>query len=877
MTKTIKRATERQANSLWSIPMLALVVLGSWMQVVVDAVPANAEYLSNQISVLNFNSAELNNTNNAIASYINDPAGDNGGLVGEIDWNTITMTHDCDTLYVRYLMHDGPAFALEGYRYNLFVDVDKNPETGYRGPNLELSIGADALIQGSTVFAYTGGTAQESWGWEKENFYPFSDITLQDGGRDITYNIKISDLDVFAQGVPNFDWIAKADYTADSLDIYPDNGTQGEGLFNSYNLSCEPITQGYANPERGFIKKTLTQSSNYTPLNLSTLQCYRQNEGISLIQRIFYLEDFVNSDISNKYLKDMQSDFDTIRAAGLKMVIRFAYTAGAQTSTEGEVIYGDASKERILAHLEQLTDILNSNSDVIAIMQAGFIGLWGEWWSSDHFDPDGSWDDRSEIFSKMLEALPSTRMVQVRTPRYKQNIYSTANPLDILTAHDASALARTAHHNDCFLSSQSDGGTYIDSLNEYPYLEEETKWAAMGGETCDYNFLSNPEPNRLECTSAVNELSRFHWSYLNLDWYRPTLQKWLDDGCLPEIEQKLGYQFIFIEGTYVDQVVGGEKLQVRLQIENKGFSAPFNPRAVELILRHTDGTAYAFALSADPRFWLSGQTHTITDEITIPIDFPAGEYEVLLNLPDPEPSLQGRADYAIRLANEGTWEEKTGYNQLNQKITVLLPTFTYYPQAIESINGEYNRGTLTSFTVEDDDTYDMKAHPILDGSTSDWYASTTIAVPPAGISELTLTYKGQYSRRNIEQKFYLYNYINKNWELLDTRIVGNTDDVTIEITLLTPQAYIAADGTSRIRVRGFKKNRHQFAWWNKCLNKEISQDIELESKDTADVVKKKIALLSPAPITLEDAVCRFIKMSSNKFYTWANYLSWEVK
>jgi len=35
-----------------------------------------------------------------------------------------------------------------------------------------------------------------------------------------------------------------------------------------------------------------------------------------------------------------------------------------------------------------------------------------------------------------------------------------------------------------------------------------------------------------------------------------------------------------------------------------------------------------------------------------------------MQLADPYPSLAGRSEYAIRLANEGLWEELTGYNDL---------------------------------------------------------------------------------------------------------------------------------------------------------------------------------------------------------------------
>lgn len=39
-------------------------------------------------------------------------------------------------------------------------------------------------------------------------------------------------------------------------------------------------------------------------------------------------------------------------------------------------------------------------------------------------------------------------------------------------------------HNDCFLASSTDMGTYEDKSVEYPYLQEDTKYTVVGGQTC---------------------------------------------------------------------------------------------------------------------------------------------------------------------------------------------------------------------------------------------------------------------------------------------------------------------------------------------------------------------------------------------------------
>jgi hypothetical protein len=778
--------------------------------------------LSNQVAPITIIIDNARKSWELTTPYANDPIGDNGGI-GQVDWNTITMAHDCDDLNIRYYMADGPSFRPDGFRYNLFLDIDKNPMTGYRGSSRQLSVGSDVLIQGGqdkvTVYKFTAGADQLTWQWQEVNYYPVNDQAKVGGGRDINYQISISDLDVFGTGVTGFNWVAWADQPSNLVDYFPDRGNLGDtGEFNTYTFNYQPKADSFANPERGFYEATKTHSAKYKPVDLATLQCYRQNEAVSLVHRFFYLEGFANSDISQQYLDLMQADFDKIRQAGLKVIPRFAYseTAGPNLSPP----YGDASKERILSHLNQLSVVLKKNSDVIAVMQAGFIGLWGEWWFSDYFQPDTNWNERTEVLFGILDALPANRSVQLRTPRYKQNIFGDSLPVDQATSHNGSDRARTGHHNDCFLSSKTDGGTYINALAENPYLQEETKWLPMGGETCDFNSLADLDPNRLMCATALEELAALHWSFLNVDWYQPNLRKWLDDGCYAEIERRLGYQLSFLQGTYNDQIKPGGLFKFNLQLKNEGFSAPFNPRAVELILRHSDGTAYPFKLANDPRLWLPGNIYVIAGEIVIPQNLPVGNYEVLLNLPDPEPSLHSRPEYSIRLTNGNGWEAKTGFNKLNH--TAAIVPSVYYPNAIGITVGKYDWGNLASLLADDDDTYDISSSPILGGKSTDWYASTKVINGLTNISKLSLIYKGQYSIRNVLQTVYLYNYKTSSWDLLDRRTVGNTNDVTVSSVITNnPSKYVSANGEMKVRVRGFSTNR-SFDCWANMLNWSVN-------------------------------------------------------
>ena len=69
-----------------------------------------------------------------------------------------------------------------------------------------------------------------------------------------------------------------------------------------------------SNPERGFYHYTSSGSSGgYNLLSTSTLTGYRTSENITVIQRQFFLVDFISGTaISNTYLTNMQTDFNRI-------------------------------------------------------------------------------------------------------------------------------------------------------------------------------------------------------------------------------------------------------------------------------------------------------------------------------------------------------------------------------------------------------------------------------------------------------------------------------------------------------------------------------------------------------------------------------------
>ena len=186
----------------------------------------------------------------------------------------------------------------------------------------------------------------------------------------------------------------------------------------------------------------------------------------------------------------------------------------------------------------------------------------------------------------------------------------------------------------------------------------------MGGETCNPSSYSG-------CVNALMVMERFHWSYLNIGYHRTVLNDWEDRGCMDEVKKRLGYRFVLDQGTFSSEGKPGGCFSIDLTINNYGWASTYNPRDVELILINTSGPEkYWVKLPDNPQFWFPNETIRINHEIRLPNNMAEGTYQVYLNLPDPEYELFDRPEYSIRVANAGTWEAATGYNNLNTQLMV---------------------------------------------------------------------------------------------------------------------------------------------------------------------------------------------------------------
>lgn len=478
------------------------------------------------------------------------------------------------------------------------------------------------------------------------------------------------------------------------------------------NVTYTESPEDFPNPERGFYRPIEVHASNYKVLIEAELRDLRSPQQVpkgnyqvasTLVFRYYILDDVVDTPIKASFFINIKKDFEAARAAGIKLIPRFVYTNRQKKGDcpEGFICppYGDAPKAIILKHIAQLKPVLYANADVIACVQLGFIGTWGEQYYSDFFGDassngtqgkliDKNWKDRIEVIKAMLDAVPADRMIQLRYPQLKQRyIYGINSPLTSAPLKDKEAFtatdkARLGFHNDCFMAGVNDYGTYEDYGNSSTprtyddtvlkvlrdYAGADGKFVAVGGETCSDAFspMNDCEPGgRIQA-----EFAALHYSFINSNYNTEVTNDWQDGGCMDNIKRNLGYRFVLQSAALPDAVAKGGSLNMVLNIKNKGYASPYNKRPVKLLLRNTKtGKITAFTLATDVRRWFTGSVK-VAEAVKIPANLPTGNYEMLLSLPDAYASIAAKPEFSIRLANEGVWEEKTGYNKLNHTITV---------------------------------------------------------------------------------------------------------------------------------------------------------------------------------------------------------------
>ena len=122
-----------------------------------------------------------------------------------------------------------------------------------------------------------------------------------------------------------------------------------------------------------------------------------------------------------------------------------------------------------------------------------------------------------------------------------KKICGTAN-LSPLQAFDSSiSCARIGIHNDCFMASSQDQGTF-DSNAQRTWLTNEGRYVVVGGESCEANSLTG-------CSGGVDQISKQRFTYLNVEYHETVINLRGKFFSVKNIPVAIIFQFPIFKGN----------------------------------------------------------------------------------------------------------------------------------------------------------------------------------------------------------------------------------------------------------------------------------------------------------------------------------------
>ena len=459
----------------------------------------------------------------------------------------------------------------------------------------------------------------------------------------------------------------------------------------------------FKNPERGFTEelsaKVTEAKPNVVKGHIGDTWGSRNKQTLAVV--LYNFNNFKDKDLPEAVLNGFDEDMQELRNHGLKCVLRFAYT-----ETQNDIV--DATPEWVKRHLEQLKPHLAANEDVIYVLEAGFVGVWGEWYYSANYGNETQHmnDNRRSVIDNLFANTPSDMFILFRYPMIKTEYLHDEAPLTSEEGFTGTVKARMGCHNDAFLNNWGNHGTYAgeesgDDPKVREYVARETMYVPNGGET---NIDDNESFAEKQYVKGPEEMSTYHWSFCGSSYAVPVTSRWRKSGLFDTLNVHMGYRYNLLDAQFTDQAAPSGKMNISIRLRNVGYAPIYNARTAYIVLKAVSGqqSAISLPLTADPRRWRpNGRLGIINEQIELPADLPEGKYHLYLYLPDRHEKIAADPRYAVQIANKDMWDETTGFNDLKAEVTIskdapLDPGELPEIQAIGEVTGYGLRVTGTT-------------------------------------------------------------------------------------------------------------------------------------------------------------------------------------
>ena len=290
-----------------------------------------------------------------------------------------------------------------------------------------------------------------------------------------------------------------------------------------------------------------------------------------------------DKEMTNFALSRIDECLEDIKYRNKSIVIRFSYDPGYNGNKNKE-----PSLQMIETHIKQISHYLNKDKfyNTIIAIEGGMLGPWGEMHSSDI----ATEENKAKVIKYWLENTNNIPIL-ARTPKaiftYFGKSLEQMENYDIIPQEKGYKLGL---FNDCYLSSNSDVGTYLfDREREVNWLSKQNEHLPYGGETCKVDNMSDLD-------KAIPEMYKLGLSYLNLYYNKDVINKWKNleyDSSLGKdslfygmsgfdyIKVHMGYRLVLrsLKINYTK----GDKYDLTITIENLGFGNVLKEKSVNII------------------------------------------------------------------------------------------------------------------------------------------------------------------------------------------------------------------------------------------------------------------------------------------------------
>jgi len=364
------------------------------------------------------------------------------------------------------------------------------------------------------------------------------------------------------------------------------------------------------------------------------------------------------------------------RSGGIGVMFRAAYDWSGASKPE------PTSISTLLSHIDSVAAVLAPYEDIILSVHAGMFGPWGEWHTSYYDGSSGSGTGlpsqtyREQVITEWMNTLPASIPINLRRPRYMRDATGWTATQNADTAYTNTRQGRIAYHNDGYLYSSTDAGTF-DSLkganNETAYnATQERAWVPNHTLYTPFSveLFDDPGGNTLnQAPAAGTRMALDHVNNIHSEYDTDVLNLWVADTttypnfatAYKAFGAMMGYRFRLTSAGFG---VSGNTLRCQLNLRNDGWGNLTKQQEIALVLKRDGYTDVELPISDDPRFWECGTAFTKDYYLTLPSGIASGTWAAYLRIRPAFSTLYTIYKFYIRLANTGVWSSTTGLNAL---------------------------------------------------------------------------------------------------------------------------------------------------------------------------------------------------------------------